>query len=64
MALLNKLGGNSKTVLVATLSPASQNYGESLNTLKIASAIKQIKNQPQVNEIHGENLIIELRKEN
>jgi hypothetical protein len=44
------LGGNSKTVMVATIGPASYNYEESLTTLRYANRAKNIKNKPRINE--------------
>ena len=32
--LKDNLGGNSRTVMVATVSPASDNYEETLSTLR------------------------------
>lgn len=34
MLLKNSLGGNSKTTMVATISPAPENYEQTLSTLK------------------------------
>lgn len=48
--LQDSLGGNSKTVMVATIGPASYNYEESLTTLRYADRAKNIKNRPKVNE--------------
>lgn len=50
MLLQNCLGGNSKTVMVAALSPASLNYAETLSTLRYADRAKQIRNRAVVNE--------------
>lgn len=48
--LQDSLGGNSKTLMIATLSPATYNYEETLSTLRFASRVKTIKNKPKVNE--------------
>lgn len=48
--LRDSLGGNSKTMLVAAVSPADQNFGETLSTLKFAQRAKMIKNQAVKNE--------------
>ena len=37
----DNLGGNSKTVMVATVSPASDNYEETLSTLRYADRAKR-----------------------
>jgi len=42
--LQNALGGNSKTTMIAALSPADINYEETLSTLKYAYQVKSIKN--------------------
>ncbi|CAM9187121.1 unnamed protein product, partial [Choristocarpus tenellus] len=48
--LRDSLGGNSKTMLVAALSPAGSNIGETLSTLQFAQRAKMIKNQAVKNE--------------
>ena len=48
--LKDNLGGNSKTVMVATISPASDNYEETLSTLRYADRAKRIVNHAVVNE--------------
>jgi hypothetical protein len=62
--LRNALGGNSKTTMIAALSPASVNYEETLSTLRYAWQVKSIKNEAKVNESPQEKLIRELREEN
>jgi len=44
------LGGNTKTTMLATISPAPEAFSESLSTLKFASRAKSIKNQARINE--------------
>ena len=48
--LQDSLGGNSKTIMVATIGPASYNYEETVNTLRYANRAKSIKNKPKINE--------------
>lgn len=48
--LQDSLGGNTKTVMIAAVSPASDNYVETLSTLRYASRAKNIKNKPVVNQ--------------
>ena len=48
--LKDSLGGNSKTVMMATISPAGDNYEESLSTLRYADRAKSIVNHAIVNE--------------
>ncbi|KAI3388277.1 hypothetical protein SNEBB_000716 [Seison nebaliae] len=62
--LQNALGGNSKTVMIAALSPADINYDETLSTLRYADRAKKIKNKAIVNENPMDKLIRELKMEN
>ena len=62
--LQNSLGGNSKTIMIAALSPADINYDETLGTLRYADRAKQIKNKAAVNESATDKLIRELKEEN
>ena len=62
--LKNALTGNSKSVMMAAVSPADINYDESLSTLKFADRVKRIKTQAVVNESPTDKLIRELREEN
>ncbi len=48
--LQDSLGGNTKTVMVACVSPAGMNYDETLSTLRYASSAKFIRNKPRINE--------------
>lgn len=48
--LQDSLGGNSRTLMIACVSPATVNFEETLNTLKYASRAKNIKNTPIVNQ--------------
>jgi kinesin family protein 3/17 len=48
--LQDSLGGNTKTVMIANISPADYNYEETLSTLRYASRAKSIKNQPKINQ--------------
>ncbi|XP_077460610.1 kinesin-like protein KIF16B [Stigmatopora argus] len=61
--LKDSLGGNSKTIMIATVSPADVNYGETLSTLRYANRAKNIVNKPTVNEDANVRLIRELRAE-
>lgn len=45
----DSLGGNSRTLMIACVSPADTNFEESLNTLKYANRARNIKNKPVVN---------------
>lgn len=48
--LQDSLGGNSKTLMIATMSPVDYNFDESVSTLRYANRAKQIKNKPKINE--------------
>ena len=48
--LQDSLGGNTKTIMIAAVSPASDNYEETLSTLRYANRAKSIKNKPIINE--------------
>ncbi|XP_077379328.1 uncharacterized protein kif16ba [Festucalex cinctus] len=61
--LKDSLGGNSKTIMIATVSPADVNYGETLSTLRYANRAKNILNKPTVNEDANVRLIRQLRAE-
>ncbi|XP_071264987.1 uncharacterized protein [Salvelinus alpinus] len=61
--LKNSLGGNSNTIMIATLSPADVHYGETLSTLRYANRAKNIVNKPTVNEDSGVRVIRELQEE-
>ncbi|XP_041841504.1 kinesin-like protein KIF13B isoform X1 [Melanotaenia boesemani] len=57
------LGGNSRTAMVATVSPAADNYEETLSTLRYADRAKNIINHAVVNEDPNARIIRELREE-
>uniref|UniRef100_A0A672H5Z2 Kinesin motor domain-containing protein n=1 Tax=Salarias fasciatus TaxID=181472 RepID=A0A672H5Z2_SALFA len=48
--LQDSLGGNTRTLMIACLSPADNNYEESLSTLRYANRAKSIQNRPRINE--------------
>ena len=61
--LKDSLGGNSKTAMIATISPAADNYEETLSTLRYADRAKKIVNKAVVNEDPNTKLINELKKQ-
>uniref|UniRef100_G3SU56 Kinesin family member 3C n=1 Tax=Loxodonta africana TaxID=9785 RepID=G3SU56_LOXAF len=61
--LQDSLGRNAKTIMVATLGPASHSYDESLSTLRFANRAKNIKNKPRVNEDPKDTLLREFQEE-
>nr|XP_029520425.1 kinesin-like protein KIF1B isoform X13 [Oncorhynchus nerka] len=61
--LRENLGGNSRTAMVAALSPADINYDETLSTLRYADRAKQIKCNAVINEDPNNKLVRELKDE-
>ncbi|XP_075465063.1 centromere-associated protein E isoform X2 [Ascaphus truei] len=60
--LQNSLGGNAKTVIICTITSVC--YDETLSTLQFASAAKNMKNTPQVNEVLDDQALLKrYRKE-
>jgi len=61
--LKDSLAGNSKTCMMATISPARENMEETLSTLRFAASVKQIKTQAIRNMHTKDELIHNLRKQ-
>ncbi|XP_053432953.1 kinesin-like protein KIF17 isoform X3 [Nycticebus coucang] len=61
--LQDSLGGNTKTLMVACLSPADNNYDETLSTLRYANRAKNIRNKPHINEDPKDALLREYQEE-
>lgn len=61
--LKDNLGGNSRTVMVANISPSTFNFEESLSTLRYADRAKRIVNHAVVNEDPNARVIRELQEE-
>ncbi|RVE60938.1 hypothetical protein OJAV_G00185810 [Oryzias javanicus] len=61
--LKENLGGNSRTAMIAALSPADINYEETLSTLRYADRAKQIRCNAIINEDPNAKLIRELKAE-
>ena len=59
--LKDSLGGNSKTAMIAAISPAD--YEETLSTLRYADQAKKIKNKAKINEDPNAKLVRELKEE-
>jgi|GEM_PF-1462015 len=61
--LQDSLGGNSRTLMIACMSPADVNFEETLNTLKYANRARNIKNKPVVNNSYegSKQLISEMK---
>ncbi|XP_071537776.1 kinesin-like protein KIF3B isoform X2 [Panulirus ornatus] len=61
--LQDSLGGNSKTIMVANIGPASYNYDETITTLRYANRAKNIKNKPKINEDPKDAILREYQQE-
>lgn len=62
--LQNALGGNSKTLMICAISPATDNYEETVSTLRYADQAKKIKCNAIINESETDKIIRELKEEN
>ena len=61
--LQDSLGGNSRTYMIACISPAETNFEESLGTLKYASRTRNIKNKPKINRDPQSAMISQLKQQ-
>jgi hypothetical protein len=61
--LQDSLGGNTKTIMIACISPSAFNYDEILGTLRYASRAKNIQNKPKINEDPKDALLREYEME-
>ena len=61
--LQDSLGGNTKTLMIAAISPAGDNYEETLSTLRYANRAKNIKNKPTINEDPKDAKLRQLQEE-
>ncbi|XP_038153999.1 kinesin-like protein KIF21B isoform X3 [Cyprinodon tularosa] len=61
--LQDSLGGNSRTVMIACISPSDRDFMETLNTLKYANRARNIKNKVVVNQDKTSQQINALRAE-
>lgn len=61
--LQDSLGGNTKTVMIAVVSPANYNLDETISTLRYASRAKRIQNKPRINEDPKDALLREYAEE-
>ncbi|XP_057378672.1 kinesin-like protein KIF1A [Daphnia carinata] len=62
--LMHALGGNSKTIMLASISPADIHYEETLSTLRYADRAKQIRTRPTINKNPTEKIVRDLEGEN
>ncbi|XP_031571306.1 kinesin-like protein unc-104 isoform X2 [Actinia tenebrosa] len=61
--LKENLGGNSKTTMIAAISPADINFEETLSTLRYADRTKHILCKAVINEDPNAKIIRELKEE-
>ncbi|KAH0899773.1 hypothetical protein HID58_049341 [Brassica napus] len=61
--LFDSLGGNSRTVMIACISPADINAEETLNTLKYANRARNIRNKPVVNRDPVSSEMLKMRQQ-
>ena len=61
--LQDSLGGNSRTVMIACVSPSDRDFMETLNTLKYANRARNIKNKVTANQDKTSRTILLLRQE-
>ncbi|XP_017026062.1 kinesin-like protein KIF21A isoform X2 [Drosophila kikkawai] len=61
--LQDSLGGNSKTLMIACVSPSDRDFMETLNTLKYANRARNIKNKVKINQDQSSRTISQLRRE-
>jgi len=61
--LMDSLGGNARTVMIANFGPADYNYDETVTTLRYADRAKQIKNKPKINENPKDAMLREMQEQ-
>lgn len=61
--LQDSLGGNSRTLMIACVSPSDRDFMETLNTLRYANRARNIKNKVFVNQDKTSKQIAQLKAE-
>ncbi|SPP81664.1 kinesin-like protein KIF21A isoform X2 [Drosophila guanche] len=61
--LQDSLGGNSRTLMIACVSPSDRDFMETLNTLKYANRARNIRNKVQINKDQSSRTISQLRRD-
>ncbi|XP_015836302.1 osmotic avoidance abnormal protein 3 isoform X6 [Tribolium castaneum] len=61
--LQDSLGGNTRTLMIACISPSSRDYVETLSTLRYANRAKNIHNKPRVNEDPKDTMLRQYQEE-
>jgi len=62
-AIFHTSAGNSKTVMIACVSPSDRDFMETLNTLKYANRARNIRNKVTINQDKSSRTIMLLRAE-
>merc|ERR1740121_751420 len=63
LLLAHSLSGNSRTGMIAAVSPAASDTDETLSTLRFADAVKKIKTTVHCNRVNKTNIAAELQEE-
>ncbi|CAM9261420.1 unnamed protein product [Ectocarpus fasciculatus] len=61
--LKDSIGGNSKTVMLAAISPVAEAYQETMSTLRYVERAKDIVNSIAINDANANPLVGKLREE-
>ncbi|XP_018323560.1 kinesin-like protein KIF17 isoform X1 [Agrilus planipennis] len=61
--LQDSLGGNTRTLMIACISPSCRDYHETLSTLRYANRAKNICNKPRVNEDPKDAMLRQYKEE-
>eukprot|EP00916_Digyalum_oweni_P013872 GHVL01022692.1.p1 GENE.GHVL01022692.1~~GHVL01022692.1.p1 ORF type:complete len:1102 (+),score=155.04 GHVL01022692.1:257-3562(+) len=61
--LSDSLSGNSRTFMLANISPAKKNYQETLSTLRFATSVKKVLTKARINHDHTSDLVKSLYAE-
>jgi len=61
--LKESLCGNSKTIMMAAISPSAIDYDETLSTMKFAQSVKQVQTHAVQNKVNEKSIEEQLRKE-
>eukprot|EP00756_Hemistasia_phaeocysticola_P065716 Hpha_TRINITY_DN8744_c0_g1::TRINITY_DN8744_c0_g1_i1::g.45229::m.45229 len=61
--LMESLGGNSKTIMIAAVSPFAGNFEDTLNTLRYANKAKEIVCKAKRNDEKGQLIVSAMRGE-
>jgi len=61
--LKESLCGNSKTIMMAAISPSAVDYDETLSTMKFAQSVKLVQTNAVQNKVNEKSIEYQLRKE-